>query len=452
MSSQTATTPAPTASTREDALFSKVTMRLLPLLFVCYVAAYLDRTNIGFVKAQMQADLGFSDLVYGLGAGIFFAGYFFFEVPSNLMLARIGVRKTLLRIMVLWGLLSAGMVFVSSPPVFYVMRFLLGAAEAGFFPGVMLYLTYWFPASRRGRIIAIFFSAIAVTGVIGGPLSGLVMSTMSGLHGLDGWQWAFVIEGIPACLLGLVAYFYFDNGPEDAKWLNRDEKAHLKELIEREQVGTGVSSNHKFSEAVRDPRVYALAFSWFTFICAVYVISFWLPTFIRDAGVTDSLKVGMLSAIPYGAATFLSIAICRNSDRTNERRWHILGCSLVGAFGLVLLSTTAGAGLTVALVVLSVSATAILTTQPLFWAITTKYLGGSKAAAGGIAFINCIGLTGGFVSPSILGWIKSTTGHYSNGLYFMAALLVIGGVAILFTAAKPQKLAPERVSSMGCRI
>lgn len=439
MGSQTASHTQLNPPIQEDALFSKVTLRILPFLFICYVAAYLDRTNIGFVKAQMQADLGFSDLIYGLGAGIFFAGYFFFEVPSNLMLARIGVRKTLLRIMLCWGLISAAMMFVNSPTQFYVMRFLLGAAEAGFFPGVMLYLTYWFPASRRGRIIAIFFTAIAMTGVIGGPLSGWLMTSMHGVHGLSGWQWTFLVEGIPACVLGVVAYFYLDNQPQDAKWLNQDEKALLLRLIEREQVGNGVGQSDKFTQALRDPRVYAFAFAWFTYICGVYVISFWLPGFIREAGVTDLLKVGMYSAIPYGIAAVLTVAISRNSDRTNERRWHIVACAAVGALGLVMLAVTSGTGLTSALIVLSFATTSILALQPLFWAIATKYMGGSKAAAGGIALINCIGLTGGFVSPSILGWIKTTTGEFANGLYFIAFLLLVGALVIFLASPKPGK-------------
>ena len=427
------------ATSEEDALFTKVTKRILPFLFICYVVAYLDRTNIGFLKVQMQADLGFSDLIYGLGAGIFFAGYFFFEVPSNLMLARVGARKTMLRIMLCWGAISAAMMFVKTPEQFYLMRFLLGAAEAGFFPGVMLYLTYWYPASRRARIIALFFTAIAMTGVVGGPLSGWLMTAMHGVAGYSGWQWTLVIEGLPACVLGVLAYKWLDDKPEDAKWLTQQEKDLLKRALEREQVGSDVGKSHNFADALRDLRVYGLAIAWFTYICGVYVISFWLPGFIREAGVTDLLQVGLYSAIPYGIAAVLTVMISRNSDRMNERRWHTVACAIVGAISLWLLAVTAGTGLTSALVVLSISTTSILALQPLFWAIATKYLAGSKAAAGGIALINCIGLTGGFVSPSILGWIKTTTGEFSNGLFFMAFLLIVGAVLIYFVAPKPAK-------------
>ncbi len=421
---------------REDALFRKITFKILPFLFICYVAAYLDRVNIGFLKAQMQIDLGFSDLVYGLGAGIFFAGYFLFEIPSNLMLVKIGARKTFLRIMICWGLISASIMFVTTPNQFYVMRFLLGAAEAGFFPGVMLYLTYWFPASRRGRIIAIFFTAIAITGVIGGPLSGWLMNTLHGVHGLSGWQWTLLIEGLPACFLGIAAYFYLSDTPEKAQWLNHEEKTLLSHLILREQTGSGVGSHSKFAEAIRDLRIYALAIAWFTFICAVYVISFWLPAMIRDTGITNPLDVGIYSAIPYGVAAILTVLISYNSDRTNERRWHTVGCAIAGAISLAILAASTSNNLFQALIVLSVASTSILALQPLFWAITTKYLGGSNAAPGGIALINCIGLTGGFVSPTILGWIKTSTGALSNGLYFMSILLIIGSVVIFKAAPK----------------
>lgn len=421
---------------REDALFRKITFKILPFLFICYVAAYLDRVNIGFLKAQMQIDLGFSDLVYGLGAGIFLSGYFLFEIPSNLMLVKIGARKTFLRIMICWGLISASIMFVTTPNQFYVMRFLLGAAEAGFFPGVMLYLTYWFPASRRGRIIAIFFTAIAITGVIGGPLSGWLMNTLHGVHGLSGWQWTLLIEGLPACFLGIAAYFYLSDTPEKAQWLNHEEKTLLSHLILREQTGSGVGSHSKFAEAIRDLRIYALAIAWFTFICAVYVISFWLPAMIRDTGITNPLDVGIYSAIPYGVAAILTVLISYNSDRTNERRWHTVGCAIAGAISLAILAASTSNNLFQALIVLSVASTSILALQPLFWAITTKYLGGSNAAPGGIALINCIGLTGGFVSPTILGWIKTSTGALSNGLYFMSILLIIGSVVIFKAAPK----------------
>ncbi|WP_336333773.1 MFS transporter [Pseudomonas putida] len=430
---------APQASiliNQEEALFRKITLKILPFLFVCYVAAYLDRVNIGFLKAQMQIDLGFSDLIYGLGAGIFFAGYFLFEVPSNLMLAKVGARKTFLRIMICWGLISASMMFVTTPTQFYVMRFLLGAAEAGFFPGVMLYLTYWFPASRRGQIIAIFFTAIAITGVIGGPLSGWLMNSLHGLHGLSGWQWTFMIEGLPACCLGVAAYFYLSDSPQKAAWLSHEEKSLLSQLIQREQTGYGVGGHSKFTEAIRDLRIYALAIAWFTFICAVYVISFWLPAIIRDTGITDPLQVGLYSAIPYGVAAVLTVAISYNSDRTRERRWHTVFCATVGAISLTVLASHTESSLMEALMILSIASTSILALQPLFWAITTKYLGGSSAAPGGIALINCIGLTGGFASPTILGWIKTSTGALSNGLYFIAILLIIGSMIILKAAPK----------------
>lgn len=423
----------------EDAIFRKITLRLIPFLFICYVAAYLDRINIGFAQLQMRQDLGFSDFVYGLGAGIFFAGYFLFEVPSNLLLAKIGARKTLIRIMLAWGLISAGMMFVSSPLMFYVMRFLLGVAEAGFFPGMILYLTYWYPASQRGRVMAMFLTAVAVAGVVGGPLSGWAMNTLAGEHGLKGWQWMFLIEGFPSCALGIIAYFYLDDLPSKAKWLSDAEKATLIDCIKREQTGVDITKCQNFRDSIKDLRLYAFAFAWFTFICGVYVISFWLPTIIKGAGITDIFSIGLYAMIPYGIGAASMVIISRHSDRTLERRWHTASCALLGAVGLVLISLTAGTGLGRSLAALSFATAAIFTLQPLFWTIVTKYLGGSGAAPGGIALINSLGLIGGFVSPSILGWIKMTTGSLTIGLYFIAALLVIGAIVILLSAPKTRR-------------
>jgi D-galactonate transporter len=418
------------ASSAIENTYKKVTLRLIPFLFICYVAAYLDRINVGFAQLQMKDALGFSDAVYGLGAGIFFAGYVLFEVPSNLLLERIGARKTLMRIMVLWGLTSAGMMFVTSPAVFYVMRFMLGVFEAGFFPGMILYLTYWYPASRRGRVMALFLTAVAMAGVIGGPVSGWVIGQMHGLYGLDGWQWMFLVEGLPACFLGIVAFFYLDDRPDQAKWLSPAEKAIIEDQLERDRDVSPLSRDHSFGDAVRSLRVYAMALTWFAFICGVYVISFWLPMLIRDAGIGDPLWIGTLSAIPYGAAVVTMVTVSRHSDVAGERRWHAAGCAIVGALGLAVIAQ-ADVGLPFALLLISVTTAAIFSLQPLFWAMATDYLGGTRAAAGTIGLINSLGLIGGFVSPSILGWVKVTTGSLANGLYVMALLLVAGAVITL---------------------
>lgn len=415
---------------RVNSTYLKITWRLIPFLFICYVAAYLDRINVGFAQLQMKDALGFSDAVYGLGAGIFFAGYFLFEVPSNLILERIGARKTLVRIMMLWGITSAGMMFITTPTVFYVLRFLLGVFEAGFFPGMIYYLTFWYPANRRGRVMALFLTAVAMAGVVGGPLSGWVMGKLAGLHGLGGWQWMFLIEGVPSCALGIIAYFYLDDRPQHAKWLTEEEKSIVVDQLRRDHDNTPFFHDHSFGDAMKSPRVYAMALTWFTFICGVYAISFWLPTLIKGAGVTDIFSIGMYSAIPYGTAVLTMILVCRHSDATGERRWHAALCALIGAVALASISQTAG-DLTLSLAVMSVATAGIFTLQPLFWAIATDFLGGTKAAAGTIAFINSLGLIGGFASPTILGWVKVTTGSLSNGLFLIAGFLTIGALITL---------------------
>lgn len=419
-----------------DATYRKITLRLIPFLFICYVAAYLDRINIGFAQLQMRSDLGFSDAVYGLGAGIFFAGYFLFEVPSNLILERIGARKTLIRIMLLWGLTSAGMMFVKSPVAFYVMRFMLGVFEAGFFPGMIFYLTYWYPSARRGRVMALFLTAVAMAGVLGGPASGWALNHLDGVHGLQGWQWLFLVEGLPSCVLGIIAFFYLDDNPRQARWLSDTEKAVVVHQLQRDREASSLFGQHTFGSALRSARVYSLAFVWFTFICGVYAISFWLPTLIRAAGVTDAYSVGMLSAIPYGVAAVTMVLVSRHSDRSRERRWHTASCAVIGAFAISAISL-AGNDLKLALVLISVATAAIFTLQPLFWAITTDFLAGTRAAAGTIAFINSLGLLGGFASPSMLGFVKTMTGSLTNGLYVVSALLVVGALITLRSGKAP---------------
>ncbi|MGN6665465.1 MAG: MFS transporter [Trinickia sp.] len=421
---------APHSSAWVNATYRRITWRLIPFLFVCYVAAYLDRINIGFAQIQMRQALGFSDAVYGLGAGIFFAGYFLFEVPSNLVLQRIGARKTLIRIMLLWGLTSAGMMFVKSPTAFYVMRFMLGVFEAGFFPGIIFYLTCWYPAERRGRVMALFLTAVAIAGVLGGPLSGWALNRLDGLHGLQGWQWLFLVEALPSCLLGVAAFFYLDDNPRDARWLSDAEKALVLDGLNRERDPSSPFERHGFGGALKSARIYALAFVWFAFICGVYAISFWLPALIRGAGVTSAYSIGMVSAIPYGVAALTMVLVSRHSDRTRERRWHTAVCALIGAAALSAIAGT-GSDLTLAIACISVATACIFTLQPLFWAIATDLLGGTRAAAGTIAFLNSLGLLGGFASPSMLGFVKTATGSLNNGLYVVSVLLVIGALIAL---------------------
>jgi sugar phosphate permease len=421
-------------SATTDSLYRKIGWRLIPLLLLGYVFAYLDRINIGFAALQMKSDLGFTDAVYGLGAGIFFASYFVCEVPSNLLLQKIGARLTIARIMICWGLTSCLMMSVHSTGSFYAMRVLLGVFEAGFAPGVMLYLTFWYPSARLAQMTALFLSGSTVAGLIGSPLSGLILDHMSGAYGLRGWQWLFLLEGIPTIILGLLALKLLPDGPRVAGWLTSDEKRRVTEQLTpaRAHAADG------FREALRDPNVYVIAFAWFTIVCGLYaVVAFWMPVMLRAAGAGSASHIGLCSIIPYGSGAIGMVLLSRNSDRVEERRWHSACCALVGAVALALIPF---AGLNLALVVLALSVVtvAVFAAMPILLAIPMTALS-PRAAPGGIALINCIGLTGGFVSPFMLGWVKTATGNLNNGLYVIAGMLVLGGVIILRVVRIPPK-------------
>ncbi|AZG12336.1 MFS transporter [Cupriavidus pauculus] len=415
----------------EDAVYRKVSWRLVPFLLLCYVVAYLDRVNVGFAKLQMLNDLQFSETVYGLGAGIFFIGYFLFEVPSNVILHKVGARIWIARIMITWGLISAAMMFVTTPTMFYVLRFLLGIAEAGFFPGIILYLTYWYPASRRGRTTTFFMTAIALSGVIGGPLSGWIMQSFDGHNGWAGWQWMFLIEGIPSILVGIWVLLYLDDRIAHAKWLTPDERALLARNIEAED-------QHKEDPPVRQvlssPRVWLMSAIYFSFVMGLYGVSFWLPTIIKQTGVKGTLEVGMLTAIPYGCAVIGMILFAHSADRRGERRWHIAVPALLGALGLVL-SVQWHADTTLAMIALTLATIGILTTLPLFWSLPTAFLAGTGAAAG-IALINSLGNLAGFISPYAVGWLKDLTQSTESGMYLLAACMVVGAALALSVPAK----------------
>ncbi|PRC92414.1 MFS transporter [Solimicrobium silvestre] len=410
----------------EAATYAKVTWRLMPILFLCYVAAYLDRVNVGFAKLQMLSDLNFSETVYGLGAGVFFIGYFLFEIPSNIILHKVGARIWIARIMITWGLISGAMIFVNSATMFYLMRFLLGVAEAGFFPGVILYLTYWYPAERRGKITAMFMTAVAISGVVGGPVSGWVMHSMPGIYGLTGWQWMFIIEALPSLVLGVVVIFYLQNHIVDAKWLSADEKQLLAKNVQTEAA---TKQEMSFKQVMTHPKIWHMAFIYFSFIMGLYGISFWLPTIIKATGVKDTLDIGLLTAIPYAAAAVGMVLIGRSADKNRERRWHVVIPALLGCAGL-LLSTIYGHNTLLAMAALTLATIGILTTLPLFWSLPTAFLGGAAAAAG-IALINSLGNLAGFVSPYLVGWLKDLTHSTDSGMYLLAASLVIGAVLTL---------------------
>ncbi len=416
----------------EAATYHKVGWRLIPFLLLCYVVAYLDRVNVGFAKLQMLQDLKFSETVYGLGAGIFFIGYFLFEVPSNVILHRVGARVWIARIMVTWGVISVGMMFVESVTSFYVVRFLLGVAEAGFFPGIILYLTYWYPAAHRARMTALFMSAIALSGVIGGPLSGWIMQSLPGVGGLKGWQWLFVLEGLPSVAVGIATLFYLDDSIDLAKWLTSKEKELLKRNIVADNANKQILS---IGAVFKDARVWLMSLIYFSFVMGLYGVSFWLPTIIKATGVKDALQIGLLTAIPYGSAVVAMIFVSRSADRTGERRWHIAIPALLGAAGLVL-SVTWGQNTVLAMTALTLATMGILTTLPLFWSLPTSFLAGAGAAAG-IAIINSVGNLAGFVSPFVVGWLKDMTQSTNAGMYLLAVSLVLGA---LLTISVPARL------------
>jgi len=418
--------PQESAVDDTSALYSKINWRLLPFLLICYLFAYLDRVNIGFAKLQMQSDLGFSDAAYGVGAGIFFIGYVLFEIPSNLMLPRIGARKTFSRILVLWGITSACMLFVRDVPMFYAMRFLLGIFEAGFAPGMIYYLSCWYGPQRMARAIAIVFLAGPIGGILGAPASAWLMTSLAGAGNLAGWQWMFLVEGLPCVLLGLLALKLVPNKPSEATWLTDQERRMLEADLGH---GGGAAHSHSFGAVARDKRIYVLAFAYFCIIAAIYAISFWLPTLIKAQGVTDTVQLGWYAAVPYIGAAFGMYYMGRRSDRKNERRFH---CAVPALAGGVLLaaSTLADGHLFLTLALLTLGTTALWMTYTVFWAIPPAYLKG-PAAAGGIALINTIGLSGGFWGPAIIGWAKTATGNLHLGVLVMASLPVLAALIVI---------------------
>ena len=432
--STTATTlersqPLPPGADAVESVYAKVSRRLIPLLLIAYMIAFLDRINIGYAQLQMKQTLPFGDAVYGFGAGIFFLGYFLFEVPSNLLLERIGARKTLLRIMVLWGLTAAAMAFVSTPTQFYVTRFLLGVFEAGFFPGVILYFTYWFPSVRRGQVIAIFMSATTIISVIAGPLCGATLKYFDGIGGLAGWQWLFIVQGLPATLLGIIIYFYLQDGPADAHWLTPGEKELLNHNLAHDTKNIAGEAEGGVWKMLRDWRVYVLSLVYFLLLGATYTMVFWLPTLIQSWGVKDLLLIGIYAAIPNAAGVVGMILIGRSSDKHRERRWHFAICVAIGAIGLFITTLLQG-NLAGSIIALSFATIGIAAATPLFFAAITEYL--SKAAAAcGIALISSLGNLGPAVSPSLNGLIQQWTGSTTYGIYLVMAMYVLAGIILL---------------------
>jgi ACS family tartrate transporter-like MFS transporter len=413
----------------ETRTLRKVTLRIVPFVMLLYFIAFIDRVNIGFAALTMNKDLGFSPTVFGFGAGIFFLGYFLFEVPSNLVLDKVGARIWIARVMITWGLISGAMAFVQGPNSFYTLRFLLGAAEAGFFPGIILYLSYWFPARQRAAVTAIFMAAAPLSTVLGSPVSGALLE-MHGLLGLSGWQWMFIIEAVPALILGVVVLFYMTDRPEKAKWLRDEERNWLVNTMNAEADKKAGAASHSVWRGLADPRVIALSLVYFGTSAGLYTLGIWAPQIIKEFGLS-SLQVGFLNSLPGIVAIAAMVIWARHSDRSGERTWHVVGACLLASLGLVL-AGFAGSVLAV-LLALTLVNIGISSAKPPLWSMPTMFLSGSAAAAG-IATINSIGNLGGFVGPAMIGWIKDLTGSFQGGLFFVAGLLVLSAVLTLVLA------------------
>ncbi|MFX9522687.1 MFS transporter [Acinetobacter baumannii] len=419
-------------TTVRKSAYRKIAFRLMPFLMLCYFCAYLDRVNVGFAKLQMMSDLQFSEAVYGLGAGIFFIGYFLCEVPSNIVLHKVGARRWIARIMITWGILSGCFAFVQTEWQFYTLRFLLGVAEAGLAPGLLLYLTYWFPSYRRARMTVLWFIAIPISGMIGGPLSGLIMDRMSGVHGWFGWQWMFVIEAIPTVLVGLLVLAVLKDSVQDANWLTQDEKNLVKqELAQDNQHKEGHASVKEF---IADKRLWLLAGIYFCVVMGQYAITFWLPTLIRNSGISDNWHIGLLTSLPYMCAIVVMILAGRSGDHFQERRWHLIIPMCAGAIALTF-ATLFASNLTLSLICLCIAASGVLTASSLFWMLPINFLGGVSAAAG-IAAVNSFANLAGFCSPYLIGWITTNTGSNAIGMFLITAVLIFGASLVLRVPAK----------------
>ncbi|MBA1203249.1 MFS transporter [Pseudomonas capeferrum] len=415
---------------RMDTTHKAVTWRLMPLLLVCYLFAHLDRINIGFAKMQMGADLHLSDTVYGLGAGLFFIAYALFGVPSNLMLDRVGPRRWIATLMVVWGVLSTSMMLIESSTGFYALRFALGIAEAGFFPGILVYLNRWYPARRRAQITALFAIAVPLAGVIGGPLSGVILSFMHDTAGLRGWQWMFLLEGAPVILLGFVVLAALPEHFERVRWLTDEQKAVLRAELGQEERRKSVTS---FSGILASPAIWLLVAVYCAVMLAVNTLAFWMPSLIHSAGVGSDARVGMLSAVPYVAGCVFMIACGRSSDRHRERRWHLCVPLLMAASGIAIAGLAPGQPLPVmaGLIIAGMGASAAL---PMFWQLPPAFLN-DRTQAAGIALISSLGSIASFLAPYLIGWVRDTTHSASLALYLLAFFIALGGLLVLRTRA-----------------
>jgi MFS family permease len=431
MPTQTATLGTADALSLEDKLYRKVNWRIVPLFILCFLFAYLDRVNISFAKLQMQADLGFSDTIYGLGASLFFVGYFLFEVPSNMLLHRIGARVWIARIMVTWGITSACMMFVQSEFWFYTLRFLIGVMEAGFVPGVLYFFTQWYPSNRRGRVNAYFKSSICLCGIVGGPLAGLILGHFDGVMGMAGWKWLFLLEGLPSVLLGFVVFWLVSDRIEDAPWLSTEEKQLMAQRMAEEPKS---EASQSFAGLWRQPTTYVMSAIYLCLVMALTGLLFWMPQLIKSAGVDDTLHIGLLTMVPYIGAMLFNLLVGYSSDKRGERRWHMAGCASLTAIGYLVCAMTAGQLLPLMLG-MSLIMAGIIAWMPIFWTIPPRFLSGLAAAAG-IALINSLGQLGGIIAPFMIGRVRDLTGAATPALYLLSAVSVLAVVLIVWGVPK----------------
>jgi sugar phosphate permease len=413
------------------ALYAKISWRLIPYMFLLYIVAYMDRVNVGFAAMDMQRDLHFSNTVYGTGAGIFFLGYALCDLPSSLILRRVGTRIWIARIMISWGLVSACMVWVSSPGSFYLLRFLLGVAEAGFVPGMLLYLTFWFPSHERARAVAKFMTATSLAGVVGGPLSSALLK-LDGVCGLSGWQWLFLFEGVPTVLVGISVLFVLKDGPERAAWLKPEERAWLKSELQKDQERYGATQHHHLLDAFRLPAVWLLAGVYIIIQIGVYIVNLWMPLILsglaRGGGSGDASLIARYATVPYLLAAIFTVVLGWTSDRWNERRGHLAGCMALAAVGFAWAAHAQS--IAVALCAMSLVAIGLWSTMGPFWALTTRMIGGA-AAAGGVATITMIGACGGFLGPYVTGLLRDATHSFAGGLYLIGGLALVAAILSL---------------------
>lgn len=401
----------------------------MPLLMLMYVIAYTDRSNVGFAKLSFLKDLGLSDAVFGFGAGIFYAGYMLFEIPSNLLLGKIGARRTFVRIMVLWAVCSAGLAGMTGQNTYYLWRFLLGASEAGLFPGILLYLTYWVPVSRRARFTALFMASMPVAGVISAPISGLIMHTMGGVAGLENWRWLFIIEGVAPVLLVFVVYRMLCDTPAQAPWLSPSELAIIERNLQDDREATQATAHKSFAQALLSPRFYLLTGMGVALLAGTSNVFFWLPTIINRTGVKDPLSIGLLSALPFIAGFICQYIVARHSDVRKERRWHAAIAGIFAAIGWASLPLVASSPV-LSVAALTVTAAGTFAAMGPFWSMPSLYLD-KKAAAGGIALISTLAGLGSLVSPVIVGWLNQETHSLAAGQYYLAALMIVGAATVI---------------------